>query len=493
MPKRPNLLYILSDQHTQKVTGCYGDPLVATPHLNRLAARGVVFDNAYTPSPLCTPARMSLLTGRHPSAQSCWTNSDALASDIPTFAHAQGAGGFRPVLIGRLHSIGPDQMRGHAERLVGDHSTNWIGGHAHSLGVLDRTNDPFRVSVERSGPGQSSYEVKDRDVTEQTLTWLDQVAAQRRAGDDEPFCLSVGYLLPHQPYVCAADDYRRYAGKVGLPSLPAPESEHPYLHWWREHTGSLDLPEDAVLRARAAYYGLITSMDRMIGEILDRLEALGLAENTVIIYASDHGDQIGERGLWWKQTFYDESVKVPLILSWPGVLPEGERRGQIVNLIDLGPTMLDAQGAPALPNVQGRSFLQVAKDGATPWCDETFSEYCTDGMAPWAGSEPVQQRMLRAGQWKLVYYHGYRPQLFDLSADPHELQDLAADPRHASLRDALVARVLADWNPEKIQRRMAERVANKRLLQTWARAVRPPDSYRWPVKMEDNWLDQAAE
>ena len=435
MQERPNLLYILSDQHTQKVTGCYGDQLVATPHLDRLAARGVVFDNAYTPSPLCTPARMSLLTGRHPSAQSCWTNSDALASDIPTFAHALGAGGHRPVLIGRLHSIGPDQMRGHAERLVGDHSTNWIGGHAHSLGVLDRTNDPFRVSVERSGPGQSSYEVKDREVTERTLAWLDDVAAKRRAGDDEPFCLSVGYLLPHQPYVCAADDYRRYAAKVALPSLPVPEREHPYLHWWREHTGSLDLPEDAVLRARAAYYGLITSMDRMIGQILDRLETLGLAENTLVIYASDHGDQIGERGLWWKQTFYDESVKVPLILSWPEVLPEGERRGQIVNLIDLGPTMLDALGAPALPNVQGRSFLEVAKDGGTPWCDETFSEYCTDGMSPWTGSEPVQQRMLRAGRWKLVYYHGYPPQLFDLEADPHELHDLAADPRFGHSRN----------------------------------------------------------
>jgi choline-sulfatase len=390
---------------------------------------------------------MALLSGRHPSHQACWTNSDALASDVPTFAHAMGAAGYRPVLIGRLHSIGPDQMRGYAERLVGDHSTNWIGGHAHSLGVLDKTNDPFRASIERSGPGQSSYEVKDLEVTARTLDWLDELAARRRAGDDAPFCLSVGYLLPHQPYVCASEDYRRYAGRVGLPGLPAPEPEHPYLRWWRDHTGSLDLPAEAVLRARAAYYGLVTSLDRMIGRILDRLDSLGLADDTLVVYASDHGDQLGERGLWWKQTFYEESVKVPLILSWPGVLPEGEQRGQIVNLMDLGPTMLEALGAPSLPTAQGRSFLQLAKNGATPWSEETFSEYCTDGMAPWAGAEPVQQRMLRRGRWKLIYYHGDPPELFDLREDPHELHDLAEKPRHAGIRDALVARVWPTGTP----------------------------------------------
>lgn len=492
MPERPNLLYILSDQHTQKIAGCYGDGVALTPHLDRLAASGVTFDNAYTPSPLCTPARMALLTGRQPSAQGCWTNSDALSSDIPTFAHAMGAGGYRPVLVGRLHSIGPDQMRGYADRLVGDHSTNWIGGQGHSLGVLARTNDPFRVSIERSGPGQSSYELKDQDVTAATLAWLEDHARRRRAGGDAPFCLSIGCLLPHQPYVCSAEDYERYRGRVGLPELPASNDEHPYLRGWREHTGSLEVPDDWVIRARTAYYGLVTALDRMIGQILERLDALGLAENTLIVYASDHGDQIGERGLWWKQTFYDESVKVPLILSWPGVLPAGERRAQIVNLIDLGPTMLEALSAPALPHAQGRSFLAVARDAATPWSDETFAEYCTDGMAPWTGPQPIQQRMVRSGRYKLVYYHGERPQLFDLEADPKELHDLAADPGHAAVRAALTARVLADWDPAAIARTMAGRVADKRLLQAWAREVRPPETHHWEVKMDDNWLAEPA-
>ena len=487
MAERPNLLLILSDQHARGVMGAYGDPLAPTPNLDRLAARGVTFENAYTPAPLCTPARMAMLTGRYSHEIGCWTNSDALASDLPTHAHSLGAAGYAPVLVGRLHAIGPDQMHGYAERLVGEHSTNWIGGYAHSLGVLERTNDPFRVSVMKSGPGQSSYEVKDRDVCEAALAKLDDLATAGR-----PFAMTVGLILPHQPYVCSAADYARFAGRVGPPRLPRPggNSEHPWLREWRAFTETLEVPDEAVVRARTAYYGLVASMDRMIGRILDRLEQRGLVNDTLVVYVSDPGDQLGERGLWWKQTFYDQSVAVPLTLAWPGVLPAGERRNQVVNLIDLAATVLDALGAPPLPNATGRSFLAMAKDGGAPWISETFSEYCTDGMARWTPDEPVQQRMIRTGRWKLVEYAGHRPQLFDLRDDPDEQDDLALDPRAAGVRDALRQRVRADWNPDLIRLRMAERVADKRLLQQWARAVRPAESHHWQVRVEDNWLQE---
>ena len=135
MTDQPNILFIMSDQHAPRVTGCYGDEIVRTPNLDKLAAKGTTFDNAYTPSPLCVPARMSFLTGKYPSSQNCWTNSDSLASDLPTTAHSLGAAGYKPKLVGRLHSIGPDQMHGYEERFVGDHSTNWIGGFAHTMGV----------------------------------------------------------------------------------------------------------------------------------------------------------------------------------------------------------------------------------------------------------------------------------------------------------------------------------------------------------------------
>jgi choline-sulfatase len=490
MKPEKNLLLILSDQHSREVMGAYGDRLGVTPNLDRLAARGVTFDAAYTPAPLCTPARMAMLTGRYSHEIGCWTNSDALASDLPTHAHSLGAAGYDPVLVGRLHAIGPDQMHGYGERLVGEHSTNWIGGYAHSLGVLDRTNDPFRVSVMKSGAGQSSYEVKDRDVIEAALSRLDDLA-----GAGQPFAMTVGLILPHQPYVCSPDDYARFEGRLGLPRLPRPggNSEHPWLRAWRDFTETVEVPDEATIRARTAYYGLTFAMDRMIGRILDRLEERGLRDDTLVVYVSDHGDQLGERGLWWKQTFYDQSVAVPLTMSWPGVLPEGERRSQAVNLIDLTATMLAAVGAPSLPNATGRSFLEVAKDGDSPWISETFSEYCTDGMARWTPDEPVQQRMVRTGRWKLVDYHGYGPQLFDLENDPDEQDDLAEHPRAAAVRDALTKRVRADWDPEAIRRTMATRVADKRLLQQWARGVRPAESHHWQVRMEDNWLDDRTD
>ncbi|MHA1566979.1 MAG: sulfatase-like hydrolase/transferase [Alphaproteobacteria bacterium] len=486
--QKPNLLFIFSDQHTQKVAGCYGDPIVRTPNLDRLAAGGVTFDNVYTPAPICTPARMSLLTGQYPSQQRCWTNSDVLAADIPTFAHALGIAGYQPTLVGRLHAIGPDQLHGYVDRRVGDHSTNWLGGYPHDLGPLDKTAEPFRVSVERSGPGQSSYEVKDRDVTAAAVDLFGEMASARARGGDQPFAVTVGLMLPHQPYVCADADYALYDGKVGLPRLAQPAGEHPYFTGWRAHTDTQSLPDDQVIRSRTAYYGLVTSMDRMIGQILDALEACGLADNTLIIYSSDHGDQLGERNLWWKQTFYDDAAKVPLIMSWPGHLPAGEKRRQVANLIDVGATMIDATGGTPLPWSHARSLLPIARDGAAPWLDETFSEYCTDGMARWTGPVPVQQRMVRSEHWKLVYYHGARPQLFDLQNDPDEMKDLGEDPSYAGVRDALCAKVLSGWDPDQIAATMSHRRADKAILKDWARTVRPEEAYRWQVKVDDNWL-----
>ena len=487
--QRPNILFIMSDQHTQRVMGCYGDDVVATPNLDRLANRGVTFDNAYTPSPLCVPARMSFMTGLYPCRQSCWTNSDMLPSDRPTIAHSLGAAGYQPALVGRLHSIGPDQLRGYVRREVGDHSTNWVGGVPHSLGVLNKTNDPYRVSLDKSGAGQSSYECHDYDVTDGTLRVLDEIAEARKGGDSEPFALSVGYLMPHQPFVARKEYFDRYEGRVGLPDIPEVDNEHPYLAEWREFTGITDVPDETAIRARTAYYALVEEMDAMIGRILDKLEDLGLAENTLIVYTSDHGDQLGERGLWWKQTFYDESAKIPLIMSWPGTLPQGERRAQVVNLIDLAATLLDAANAPPMPDAEARSFLNVAHDDTRPWINETFSEYCTDGMAPWTLPTPTRQRMIRTDRWKLNYYDGYRPQLFDMLNDPGETRDLALDPEYADLRDGLIARILVDWNPDELALEIAEKIERKELLRDWSRSVKPADTHRWTIREEDNWLE----
>ena len=491
---KPNLLFLFSDQHARHVLGCYGDKLVKTPNLDRLAAGGVVFDNAYCPSPICVPSRMSMLTGRHPSAQDCWTNDDFLASDRPTWLHALGAAGYRPHLAGRLHAIGPDQMHGYVTRNVGDHSANYASILRRDMGPLHQTNDPWRVSVDVSGAGQSAYQVKDVETADAACAELERIAARRREGTTEPFCLSVGLMLPHPPYVAWAEDYALYAERIHAPTLPAPDPahEHPWLAWWRGDRGIAAVGPAAAHRARAAYWGLVTRLDILIGQIVDTMERLGLAEDTLVVYTSDHGDQLGERGLWWKHTFYEESVTVPLILRWPGHLPAGERRPQVVNLIDVTATMLDALGAAPLPHAQGTSLLGLARNSATPWIDETFSEYCTDAVPAWTGGMAVRQRMIRSGRWKLIYYHGYRPQLFNLVEDPRELRDLAEYPEYGTVREQLAQKLLAEWDPDAIEGRMRARRLDKDVIGAWARAVLPVDQYRWKLTPEQNRIDDRA-
>jgi choline-sulfatase len=394
-----------------------------------------------------------------------------------------------------MHALGPDQLHGYVRREIGDHSPNWIGIPRHDMGDLARTNDPYRVSVERAGEGQSAYEMKDHDVAAAAVAALEEIAAGRAAGDSRPFALTVGFMLPHPPYVARVQDYRHYEGRVPPPEIPAParEAEHPWIAWWRDNRGIRDVTDEEARRARTAYYALTHRMDALVGEVLARLEALGLADDTLVVYTSDHGDHIGERGLWWKHTLYDESVKVPLVLSWPGRLPRGERRDAVVNLIDLAPTILDALGAPALPNADGRSFLAVARDAAAPWVDETFAEYCTDPTPDWTGGKAARQRMIRRGRYKLSYYDGLPPQLFDLETDPLEQVDLAGSRDHAAVRDALIARLLADWDPATIAGTMTSRQRDKALIGAWGAAVGPQSEYLWTMRPEDNYLGTAPE
>ena len=467
MPQqRPNLLYIHSDQHNPYVMGCAGDPVVETPHLDRLAAEGVQCTQVYCPSPVCVASRMAMLAGRYPSDIEVWTNNQILDSGVPTMAHAMGAAGYRPVLIGRMHSIGPDQLHGYVARPVGDHSSNWPGG--------GQAPAMSRSSLEQAGPGQSSYQVHDEDVTAAAVYFLNQLGVQKRAGQSEnPFSLSIGFMLPHSPYLARRPLYDYYRARIRPPTVREPFGDHlhPAIHWWRAHGGLQEIPEEWVLNARAAYWALVAAMDDMIGRILAALRENDLADNTLVVYSSDHGELVGEHDLWMKRTFYEESVKVPAIVSYPGVLPAGTQCDRVMSALDLNATMLQALGAPPLPNSPGRSALELLRTGRGDWEDIAFSEY--------ALREGQVQRMVRRGPWKFVYHWRERPQLFNLEEDPHEQVDRAADPERQELVAELTDLVLDGWDPAHVAARLEARQADIDLIRAWAEQTNAPDQFRW--------------
>jgi len=481
----PNLLYIHSDQHNPAVTGCYGDSVIETPNLDALAARGAVLENVYCPSPICVPSRMSMLTGRYPHENRVWTNIHILDSGIPTFAHAMGAAGYDPVLIGRMHSLGPDQLHGYAERLVGDHGSNFPGGVGANHGMLHGTAGPKRVSIRKSGIGQSAYQVHDEDVTASTVDYLNRLGVQKRAGTlDKPFSLSVGFMLPHQPFVARREDYKRFAGRVPPPETPVPFSEdlHPHFQAWRKECGIETEVSDADSdRARTAYWALVYRMDVMIGQILDTLRENGFEDDTLVIYSSDHGEQVGEHGLWWKQTFYEDSARVPAICAWPGRITEGSRIDNVMSSLDINATMIDALGGPALPTSQGRSLLPLFADKDYEWDDVAFCEFCTDDGA--------LQRMVRKGPWKYSYYYGQPATLFNVQDDPRELTDRVADADCADIVTELKTMVLDGWDPDQIWEEIQEKKKENTVLSKWTRNTRPQDTHRWNLLPEMDYLE----
>jgi len=297
-----------------------------------------------------------------------------------------------------------------------------------------------------AGPGQATYAAYDAAVTARACELLRDRSRQRESC--EPYCLVVGLLLPHNPYVCPKELLDEY-----MDTLPAPESaehvpaaEHPAVRRLRRFRGADRITPEQARLARAAYFGLITLMDQNIGRILDTLVARGQADNTIVMYTSDHGEMAGDHGLWWKDSFYEGSVGVPMIWSWPRHFGAGRRVDAVVSLLDVGPTLTDLAGAAPLPGARGHSLMPLLAPGgrAEEWPDTAFAETCAVGQRP--------ARMIRAGRWKLNVYDGYeQPQLFDMNADPEEMNDLGADPACAAVRRELMARVMDGWSPARVE------------------------------------------
>ncbi|HEV7214018.1 MAG TPA: sulfatase-like hydrolase/transferase, partial [Chloroflexota bacterium] len=346
--RQPNILLVMADQLGACWTGPYGQAAARTPHMDRLAAEGVVFERMYCNSPICVASRASMLSGRLISAIGAYDNGSEFPASRPTFCHYLRLAGYRTVLAGKMHFIGPDQLHGFAERLTTD---------VYPAG-LDWTPDWRKEPVHN--PGTSVREVRDSGVAARTMQidYDDEVhgAAVRQIyefaraaqyGERRPWFLCVSYTQPHDPFVTTRQYWDRFAG-VPLPVPKDVAGQTPAYDRWLGVHHELDLyalTEEHIAAARRAYFAMVSDIDDRLGDLLRHLTLAGLADNTLVIFTSDHGEMLGERGMWYKRTMYEPSSRVPFLVYWPGQVAPGHRESRVTSLIDLSATLCEVAGA----------------------------------------------------------------------------------------------------------------------------------------------------
>jgi choline-sulfatase len=442
-----NVLFLFSDQHSRRVLGCYGNRTIRTPNLDGLAGRGTRFTSVYCQTPICVPARACVASGRYAHRIGAWDNATPYTgTEAPSWGHRLTEAGHKVTAIGKLHYRKPEDPSGFPDQRIPMHVLDGVG----DLYALLRGEMPVRPQsrnqVLEARAGESEYTRYDRAIAEAAIEWL----RTEGTGQSRPWCLYVGFVTPHFPLIAPDQYFRLYPpDSLPLPVQYAPEAwgRHPVLELKRKQQ-ALDTPfdEPTIRNAVAAYYGLVTFLDEQVGRVLQALREAGLEQETRIIYTTDHGEMLGEHGLWWKSSMYESSVAVPLILAGPDIPP-----GRVVRtnaaLADLFPTIVEGVGAALRPeddDLPGQSLFRLVEGGDRH--RTVFSEYH-------AIFSPSGIFMVRNSRYKYVHYVGYRPQLFDLVADPEETRDLSVDPGHIEALVACERELRAICNPEAVDRR----------------------------------------
>ncbi len=444
MSKRPNILFLLSDQHAFRALGDVAGSAVQTPNLLKLAAEGVRFDNAYCQNPLCVPSRASLLTGKHGRTTGIYDNQHILPANAPTLARSFSENGYRTALIGKSHFNG-EQFQGFQQRPYGD-----FYGQAHQPDPRRHANESGLGDILKdAGPSGIPLAMTQTEIcVAEAAKWLQGWTAQ----PDAPFFLAVQFDKPHFPINPPAEYYDRFAGRIDLPvhdknslkSAPAFVQAAMARSGTAHHSGDTDVS----LRALAAYFGCVEWVDDAVGRLLAVLDYLDLSRDTIVVYASDHGEMAAQRGMWQKTVFYEDSARVPLIMRWPGQAEPGLRSNAAVGLIDLYPTLCAAAGITPPDDLEGID-ISPALTGKPLARRDLFCESVVLHQPEHAGC------MLRRDQWKYALYLDGTEELYDLSADPDEWNDLSGDPATEALRDDFRAAVRQFWQPEAFPARYA--------------------------------------
>lgn len=433
MTDKPNIVIIMSDQHTPNVTGCYGNDSVYTPNLDRISENGVMFNNAYCNNPVCVPSRMSMLTGLHSHSINVWCNSDPLLPHLVTWPLLLRLAGYETVISGRNHMLWGDRLGGFSHRLCGDKSPviPFVQENATMLG--GKAPQALETNL---GPAESThYALHDIEANQHAMNYL-------KTPHNTPFALFIGYYQPHAPFTCQNEFFEKYQDFD--PPLHREETVEPvYKNLIRRLQLNRDIDNEKLSTAIKAYYGMVSHVDTLVGEIADTMETNGLLENTILIYTSDHGEMLGRHRLWHKMNFYEDSVRVPLIITNPKRFGKQRQIDKNVSLIDLFPTFMDIASVEENISLDGHSLLPLLEEVDTEWDNRVIAE----SIGVVRGEPGI---MLKRDQFKLILYHNNDPILFNLESDPLEHCNLADDNEYADILKSMIAEATRNWHPAEI-------------------------------------------
>ena len=440
-----NVLIIMSDEHTRSVMGAYGNTQVKTPNLDRLANNGMRFSNAYTPSPICIPARASFATGMQVFEHRCWSSAEPYYGQQKSWMQRLRERGGEVVSIGKLHYRSAEDDIGFSESLQPMYLANNGIGWPQGLQRKPLTDFPQAAELAAElGPCESSYTQYDRDVTRAAVNWLDKKSTGK---NKTPWVLFVSFVSPHFPLTAPEAFYDLYRD-VELPKAydtdPDQQLKHPVIDKMRKFwTYNDHFDARTQIEGLRNYYGLCSFLDDNVGQVLNALEQCGESDNTQIIYTSDHGDMIGNHGIWCKSYMYEDSVGIPMTLTGPGIRSGSNETP--VSLTDMAATIESLAGAEkrTAEHPWQSSPIQNFIDHPEPE-RPVLSEYHD-------GGSPTGFFMLRRGAWKLVYFAEQNPALlFDMQKDPLEMVNLANEPGYKSIREDLIHCLFEIMNPELV-------------------------------------------
>lgn len=452
------------DQLTAGGLRCYGNNTSIAPNIDRLANEGVVFDYAYSNSPLCTPARYCLMTGRLPSLTGGYDNAAYLPSTIPTIAHYLRGNGYRTILSGKMDFIGPDQLHGFEERRTTDmHPSDfgWTPDWDHHDERIDWWYHNMS-SVAGAGTAEVTNQLLyDDEVGHHALRALHDVA---RSDDDRPFFVVASFAHPHDPYVARKGYWNLYEGvDIDMPRVPVDPNPHPHTKRLLRVSDieNSTITSDDIRRARRGYYANISYVDEWTGRIMTSLSELGLSDGTLTVLIADHGDMLGEHGLWYKMNFFEGASRIPLIAHFPSAFA-AHRVPNPVSLVDVLPTLAEIAGAEILfEPLSGNSLVPLLENVMTENTDReirtVYGEYLAEGAIA-----PIV--MIRRNEWKYIHSPADPDQLFNLHTDPDELNNLATSADHVPLAETFLEEVHQRWDLDKLHATVIESQRTRRFL-----------------------------